>query len=119
MSGEVTNFFSREQFVASSSWTRLVASDKAFSRRSHLSETKRLAHDGAGKTVRSHRESHRWEQDAPLCEGLVGLFHILRQTSEFQLVLQELDLGFVIRLQVSHVPGVLLPQPLPDPESRK
>lgn len=48
-SGEVTNLFSKELFVASRSWTCLVASDSAFSRCSHLLEKKKLVPNGAEK----------------------------------------------------------------------
>lgn len=57
-----------------------------------------------------------YEPNTPLCEGLVGLFHVSRQVSQLQLVLQDLNLRFIIGLQVSHVPSVLLSELLPDSE---
>lgn len=60
ISSEVTNFFSKELFVASRSLTRLVASHSASSRCLHLLKKKQV-HNGAEKKAQTHRKLHRYK----------------------------------------------------------
>lgn len=91
-----------------------MASDRAFSKCLHLLEShKREKEPGSRRGLQPH------ESNTPLCEGLVGLFYVSRQISQLQFVLQDLNLRFIIRLQISHVPSVLLSELLPDSEERR